>query len=314
MKKIPLLLLSILILLLSSCSSPFYTDDQSNAARIEELEAKVAEYERKLSQSEENEQLLEEYIDLIENYELQLDAAKNTAAEQSKRISERESEISELKYQLSEAARKMELIKLNTFSIYEPLPDNSAMLICRKQFDGSAYMMIKKQGEDEKELYYGGITYYAVSPDSKMLVLDDYLPEESYTCYAVIDLETHETKFNYMYGLPNGESAAYLEWLDGRYFLFVSHRNVGMNLRGGDVYVYDTETDKYQPLVLLGDQSLQVIDMKTYPDAFVAFRTLKYDETKTHTQEDYYTLTADEIYELIKNNKTVDFSDRAPLK
>lgn len=320
MKKTLFIIILTAILSLSACS-PFKTDGNETAAsRIEELETKIAEYEKKLRDSEgygtrleEYADLIEEYTSLIESYQNQLQAAESTAAGQNDRIVEKNNEIADLKNQLADVERRMKSIEGFCWEIREPLPNNSAILTLKKTIGVGAYMTIKYPGKDEKEIYEGGITYFAVSPDSKKLVLDDYLPEERYTCYAIIDLETYETKFNYLYGLPNGESAAYLEWLDGRYFLFVSHRNSGMNLRGGDVYVYDTETDKYQPLVLLSGQSLQVVDMKTYPGAFVAFRALKYDETKTHTDEEYYTLTVDEIHELIKSGKTVDLCKKNPL-
>jgi hypothetical protein len=107
--------------------------------------------------------------------------------------------------------------------------------------------------------------------------------------------------------LPRNELVTEMKWLDGRYFLFVSQFDHGTIAIGGDVWVYDTETDDYFRIIAREDGDMQISYIKVY-DGMVLFTMYyyvddAYDETETH----YYALSAEEVYQLIETRSEITF-------
>ena len=122
------------------------------------------------------------------------------------------------------------------------------------------------------------------------------------------DVEKRKTRELPITNIPAHTTVANMEWLDDRYFLFIVQFDSGTIVRGGDVYVYDTKTDQYKAIVINNDNKFQTSDFDVYNQDFVIIHSYLYDDQYYYTEDKYHLLTHDEIYDLIKNNKTIDLS------
>ena len=155
------------------------------------------------------------------------------------------------------------------------------------------------------ELHY--IWTVKVSPNGTKVILNDHQMESNAHVY-MYDVENRETKELLMPELPSNTTASYMEWLDDRYFMFVVQLDHGSVVRGGDVYVYDTETGIYKAITKSSDWKFQTCSFNVYSTDFVIFNSVLYEETMNFTENKYNILTFDEIYDLIENNKSLDLS------
>jgi hypothetical protein len=143
------------------------------------------------------------------------------------------------------------------------------------------------------------------SPDGSKVIMNNF--EMDYHSQVFIyDVDTNTTKDPLMSVIPAGYTASFMEWLDSRYFLFVVQYDQGTVVRGGDVYVYDTQTDNYRLLLAREDKAHQICSFAVYPDDIVTFKAMYRDKTVGDFNKDvYYSVTVDEIYNLINSNKTM---------
>lgn len=156
-----------------------------------------------------------------------------------------------------------------------------------------------------KDFY--NIAFYQISPDGTKVIADDFEYEYTASIY-LYDVAKRETVKLSGLDLPEYTTPAYLQWLDDRYFMFVVQLDHGSVVRGGDVYVYDTETEKCQPIIKNSYWPFQTYGFEVYDDSFVVINSLLYEETMNFTEPKHHILTVEEIYDLINSGKTVDLS------
>lgn len=153
------------------------------------------------------------------------------------------------------------------------------------------------------------ITYYQISPDGTKVIADDFEYEFNATI-CIYDVAKRETTKLTDLKLPENMTPAYLQWLDNRYFMFVVQFDHGTVVRGGDVYIYDTQTQKYQPLIKNSSRLFQTYSFDVYGDSYVVVNSLLYEKTMNFTEPKYNILTVKEIYDHIKSGKTIDLSKK----
>lgn len=148
--------------------------------------------------------------------------------------------------------------------------------------------------------------YFDLYPDSRRVILNNHTWEEPSDVY-LYEASTGEKRQLDMSSLPRNELVTAMRWLDGRYFLFVSQFDHGTVAIGGDVWVYDTETDEYFRIIAREDGYMQIADMTVY-DGMVLFHVPYYiDAAYSDTDMHYYTLSTKEIYELIDTRNEITF-------
>lgn len=150
--------------------------------------------------------------------------------------------------------------------------------------------------------------YFDLYPDTRRVILNNYTWEEPSDVY-LYEAATGEKRQLDMSRLPRNELVTAMKWLDGRYFLFVSQFDHGTVAIGGDVWVYDTETDEYFRIIAREDYMdyMQIANMTVY-DGMVLFHVPYYtDDGYSDTEMHYYTLSTKEIYELIDSRTEITF-------
>lgn len=207
----------------------------------------------------------------------------------------------------------------------DPLHLNNATMIARR---GGVYVMeFRDENRDFSVRYYitteDGLQefhregdyvdgymdvygYVTGSGDARRVILNNYTWEKPSDVY-LYEASTGEKRQLDMSRLPRNELVTEMKWLDGRYFLFVSQFDHGTIAIGGDVWVYDTETDDYFRIIAREDGDMQISYIKVY-DGMVLFTMYyyvddAYDETETH----YYALSAEEVYQLIETRSETIF-------
>lgn len=157
----------------------------------------------------------------------------------------------------------------------------------------------------ESDFVDGNTDVYG-SGNARRVILNNHTWEEPSDVY-LYEAATGEKRQLDMSGLPRNELVTTMRWLDGRYFLFVSQFDHGTVAIGGDVWVYDTETDEYFRIIAREDGYMQIADMTVY-DGMVLFHVPYYiDDAYSDTEMHYYTLSTKEIYELIDTRNEITF-------
>jgi len=157
----------------------------------------------------------------------------------------------------------------------------------------------------EEDLVDGNTDVYGFG-NARRVILNNHTWEEPSDVY-LYEAATGEKRQLDMSGLPRNELVTTMRWLDGRYFLFVSQFDHGTVAIGGDVWVYDTETDEYFRIIAREDGYMQIADMTVY-DGMVLFHVPYYiDDAYSDTEMHYYTLSTKEIYELIDTRNEITF-------
>lgn len=148
--------------------------------------------------------------------------------------------------------------------------------------------------------------YFDIYPDTIRVILNNHTWEEPSDVY-LYEASTGEKRQLDMSGLPRNELVTEMKWLDGRYFLFVSQFDHGTVAIGGDVWVYDTETDEYFRIIAREDGYMQISYITVF-DGMVLFHVPYYtDDSYSDTEMHYYTLSTKEIYELIDSRNEITF-------
>ncbi len=149
---------------------------------------------------------------------------------------------------------------------------------------------------------------YSLSPDATRVIADNFSLEGGSTTVYMYDIRTDSLSELALPDLPIAYAPSYLEWLDERYFLFVLQLDHGTVSRGGDVYVYDTDTGEYRRIVANPEKRFQISEIHTYGNDFVVFESVMYDETMNFTVPKHNVLTCDEIMQLIRGKSEIDLS------
>lgn len=149
--------------------------------------------------------------------------------------------------------------------------------------------------------------YLSNSGDSRRVILNNYTWEEPSDVY-LYEAATGEKRKLDMSRLPRNELVTEMKWIDERYFLFVSQFDHGTVAIGGDVWVYDTETDEYFRIIARDDGYMQISYITVY-DGMVLFHVPYYiDEAYSDTEMHYFTLSRKEIYQLIDSRTEMVFN------
>ena len=148
------------------------------------------------------------------------------------------------------------------------------------------------------------IRHIKTSPDLKKVIFNDFDFEVTAKVY-MYDAEKKQKKQLSLSELPEQRTAAYMEWLDDRYFLFVVQLDQGTIVRGGELYVYDTETDKYKKIVKGETDYMQISAFDTYGDSFILITCEVYDESWANAKREYYLLSVNSIKDSIAKEKVI---------
>ena len=144
------------------------------------------------------------------------------------------------------------------------------------------------------------ISYVCVSPDKNKIIWNDYEWEYNATV-DVYNIADGSFMIQSMDDLGANYTPSFMAWLDNRYFLFVSQYDMGTITRGGDIYVYDTETHEYRMLIDAYDEGKRELMIESFAvgEQSVSFRVYDYDIDIDMYENWTYTLSIDEIYDLI---------------
>ena len=256
-------------------------------------------------------------------------ASSDESLNEGSKIEDLESEIDRLNDLLSAADEEKNDLLNQITDLEEEINElKSVKLISKTRIKDSMYLILKERNTapyemlsieypdktlvDIIQLY--NIWTIRVSPDATKIILDDY--EFEYNAHVYMyDIEKRETRELMITDIPEYRTVSSMEWLNGRYFLFVVQFDTGTVVRGGDVYVYDTETDEYKVIIRSEDYwELQADDFDVYKDEFVIINGwMRGENTSDLTKRKHYLLTYDEIYDLIDNNKIIDLSKRESM-
>lgn len=147
------------------------------------------------------------------------------------------------------------------------------------------------------------------SPDRSKVIFNDFDFEVTAKVY-LYDVEKKQKKELSMSELPNLRTAAFMEWLDDRYFLFVVQLNQGTVVRGGELYVYDTETDKYRKIIQGENEYMQISSFDVYGDSFILTTCEVYDEEWFASKKQYYIVRMDEIKNAIDKEQVITLKSK----
>lgn len=152
------------------------------------------------------------------------------------------------------------------------------------------------------------IAEYSFSPDGKTLVFNNYDPDYMSQNY-LLNLENGEIKKLNIGDTDEERTVSALRWLNDRYFLFVEQSNA-IACQGGDVYVYDTETDEFAKIIGSEGNALEIhsFDVHTHGEDAEVYWLLtakEWDETYNFTDTYFYAVTETTLYDLIENGKVL---------
>ncbi len=307
MKKY-LLLSSIAALIFSFSACAQATDDNSSA----DTSSSIVSVDEESSEAENEDKLkIKELEDELSTIKSELSEAVD---ENNKLIfvnQDLTKKLYDLSEQLKELQKSLDTLKENgkyisskfhqetfiTVTLSEDIETRQEKLTIKYPDDTSVDIL--------KDFY--NIAFYQISPGGTKVIADDFEYEHTASIY-LYDVAKRETVKLSNLDLPEYTTPAYLQWLDDRYFMFVVQLDHGSVVRGGDVYVYDTETEKCQPIIKNSYWPFQTYGFEVYGDNFVVINSLLYEETMNFTEPKHHILTVEEIYDLIKSNKTIDLS------
>ncbi len=152
--------------------------------------------------------------------------------------------------------------------------------------------------------------FFAISPDGNRVLFNTYAWEAVADVY-LYDVSAGEKHQLDLSGLHEEDTVAFMEWLDDRYFLFVSQYAQGTIVRGGDLYVYDTAADTYSLLVDRADDHLQIRSFFCEKDTLILDTPL-YDESWNETVNRTYEFPLETVYDWIEkgDSSTLEVSGR----
>lgn len=151
------------------------------------------------------------------------------------------------------------------------------------------------------ELYL--ISEIELSPDGSKVILNDFDQEATARVY-LYDVDKRKTQ-ELLIKLPDFMTVSRMKWFDNRYFMFIAQSNAGIFAKGGDVYIYDTQTDNYKMIISRTNSDYQISNMDVYTDSFCVFTSILYEKTFSSYQSFHHIITFDEMYNLIKSSKVL---------
>ena len=302
MKKIALLMSFVLIFSLFGCNSGNIGESSDNSAINSTKNSQSSENYESIETSETNSVNIEELESEIDRLNLLLSDANSENEDLLKQISDLEEKIKD---------KNNPLISQEKIYI-----KNGAYLLLKEYYNAPHYSLSIVYNTDQTEIEVIELNYIwtvRASPNGTKVILNDY--EAEYTAHVYMyDVGKRETKELLMPNLPEYRTVEDMEWLDDRYFLFIVQYDTGLVVRGGDVYVYDTETNEYKAIIKSEDYwKFQTGNFDVYSDDFVIFNSWLDDGTANFTENKYHILTFDEIYDLIENNKILDLSKKESM-
>ena len=200
---------------------------------------------------------------------------------------------------------------------------NGATLIYRAGVsDGPVYSEhladeMKVRYADGTETEIGtSLTSVEVSPDGTRLLYNDGFAgnfdaadgAEPGSLY-VYDFDSRRASWLELDGLREGYTPAFADWLDDRYILFVEQLASGAFTVGGDLCVYDTENDTFRRLTHTARENFQIRSFEIFGRDYLVFNCTQYDEAYIG-MDSHPILVMAELYELIRDGKTVDLRER----
>jgi hypothetical protein len=330
MKKL-LCLLTVIFILTGLCgcgknndTSPTDNTDSTDISDLSSMESS----EITSSETESSEMITSTIVsEAADNSEVSEDNVESCAsAPDDGRIEELEEENADLKDLLSTADNKIESLKNQIDDLEQQLDESSSQddysLVRTIPMRGGACLFLYEKKDEKLELNieYADKSIQTIfsdcwmstierSPDGSKVLMNDFEEQGWGGETSVYDVNTRKKRNLLMPDLASYESASFMEWLDDRYFLFVVQLDHGTTARGGDVYVYDTQIDNYRLLIENEGNNYQVRSFDIYPEDFILFKAIKYDQNFVFTTDVYYTVTVNKIYELINSNKTMNLKE-----
>lgn len=189
---------------------------------------------------------------------------------------------------------------------YNPLIERRASRLYVRYADGE-----RRQVGGER-----GLSSISVSPDGTRLLYNDGFagnfdaadgaaPGSLY----VYDFDSRRASWLELDGLREGYTPAFADWLDDRYILFVEQLASGAFTVGGDLCVYDTENDTFRRLTHTARENFQIRSFEIFGRDYLVFNCTQYDEAYIG-MDSHPILVMAELYELIRDGKTVDLRER----
>ncbi len=186
-------------------------------------------------------------------------------------------------------------------------------LILAKNESGSESLLYLHEDGTKTEIHreaYLQEGYFVQSPDGRRVLFNTYAWEYVAEVY-LYDIAADEKRKLDVSGLHSEDTVAFMDWLDDRYFLFVSQYAWGTIVRGGDLYVYDTVTDTYTLLVDRQDDHLQIRSFSFEKEMLILDAPL-YDDAYNETVDRSFEFPLEMVYRLIeeKGKVTLEIDDR----
>jgi hypothetical protein len=182
-----------------------------------------------------------------------------------------------------------------------PLQEENRLYLSKSGYRYALNLLIDNHIEKIYEDSY--ISSINPSPDRKKVIFNNFDWEVTAKVY-LYDVESKQKKELVM-NLPEIRTASFMGWLDDRYFLFVVQFDQGTVVRGGDLYVYDTDTDQCRKIIGTEMERIEICSFESYNDDFILLQCVLHDEALTRTDNQYYVVTVEEIRNLIDNGKTM---------
>ncbi|MBQ3002656.1 MAG: DUF4652 domain-containing protein, partial [Clostridia bacterium] len=161
------------------------------------------------------------------------------------------------------------------------------------------------------------ISYISFSPDESKLIWNDYEWEHN-ASVCIYNFEKHSLTSKPMDELGENYTPSFMAWLDNRYFLFVVQFDHGTVARGGDIYVYDTETHDSRLLIDANYDSPRELMINSFAidGQNITFSGYDYNYDTDLYADWEYTVTTDFVYDLIKKGSyvTLEIDDGKPTQ
>lgn len=308
MKKI--FAITIILSLLLSLGACAGGDDEALSKAVAELTSAEAEISELNSRLEDANDALTDNSDKIDELNAaieKLTKEKEELVKENRRLDGVAGSAKELEQKISEMTNKIADLeaKLALYNGIKVDISDDEYIYMTNIFDGVIERVNKKDNTRKAIFKDDTVRYLCASPDKTRVIWNNF----DFEVIAVVhmyDVAKDTVSVVEMKNFPAQRTVSAMEWLDNRYFLFVMQLDAGTIVRGGDVYVYDTENGSYQQLIANSNWRMQTEGFTVYPEIGVLFSSQLYEETYNFTEVKKHYFTMEEIYDLIKSGKTVD--------
>ena len=298
--------------LLSGCAQ----DNTEDVSRISELEAQVGSLEDSMSALENEKEAL---AAACEDEKSRLES---TLADAESKQEELIGENDKLKEELESLEQKYKVPHISVASVYTSL---SMRYMLNDKYYYALYSLINSTDDYRYTLNmiykgdngienviihkdYQPIYNMAISHNGKTLVFTNF-EMEGYAATFLYDIETGEKQeLSLTDALPLNHAAFAYCWLDDRYLLMAEKLDRGTIAVGGDIYVYDTETEQCNALIVASQPELQFQQIDMLNDELILIKGALYEETYYFTEDVFFTVKTDRLYELIESGGSMTIS------